>query len=76
MPRFKKETYARSTYARMVQIKEWLARELESSLIREKELRVALLAMAKLAADTPQFDNPLVAWEAQKLRDEILARNA
>lgn len=29
-------------------------------------------ALAKLASDTPQFDNPLRVWEAQILRDEIL----
>lgn len=28
--------------------------------------------LAKLAADEPQFNNPLVAWEAKKLRDSIL----
>jgi len=29
--------------------------------------------MAKLAADTPQFYNPLVVFEAQHVRDRILA---
>lgn len=29
-------------------------------------------ALARLAAKTPQFSNPLDAWEAEKLRDEIL----
>jgi len=28
--------------------------------------------LAKLASPEPMFDNPLVAWEAQRLRDEIL----
>lgn len=31
------------------------------------------VTLAKLAADTPQFDNPLVAWEAQVTRDKYLA---
>lgn len=30
--------------------------------------------MAKLAAKTPQFDNPLVAMEAERIRDEILEK--
>src|SRR5690606_28275785 len=29
--------------------------------------------LAKLAADTPQFDNPLAIFEAKKIRDEILS---
>ena len=28
--------------------------------------------MARLAADTPQFFNPLVVFEAKKIRDELL----
>lgn len=28
--------------------------------------------MAKLAADEPQFNNPLVVWGAKELRDSIL----
>ncbi len=31
--------------------------------------------LAKLAAETPQFFNPLVAMEAKQIRDEILSRN-
>lgn len=30
--------------------------------------------LAMLAARTPQFDNPLVAWEAERIRDEILRK--
>ena len=30
------------------------------------------LALAKLASDTPQFNNPLAAWSAQELRDMVL----
>ncbi len=28
--------------------------------------------MAKLAANKPMFDNPIIVWEAEKLRDAIL----
>ncbi len=37
-----------------------------SDLMAERTL------MAKLASDTPQFNNPLVVADAKKLRDEIL----
>lgn len=33
------------------------------------------LTLAKLAADTPQFFNPLLAMEAKDLRDRILKRS-
>jgi hypothetical protein len=36
-------------------------------LIRERQL------LARLAADEPQFFNPLHVYEAQQLRDEVLA---
>jgi hypothetical protein len=36
-------------------------------LIRERQL------LARLAADEPQFSNPLHVYEAQRLRDEVLA---
>lgn len=42
-------------------------RELLAQFDRERRL------MARLAADTPQFSNPLVVWEARKLRDGLLA---
>lgn len=32
------------------------------------------IQLAKLASETPQFDNPLIAWEAQALRDRLLAK--
>lgn len=38
----------------------------------EEMVRKCLL-LAKLAADGPEFFNPLVAFEAQRIRDEILA---
>ena len=41
-----------------------------TSLRRERRL------LAMLASETPQFDNPLVAWEAQAVRDRILAEGA
>ena len=37
------------------------------------ELRRERHLMAMLAADEPMFFNPLVAWDAQALRDRILA---
>jgi len=30
--------------------------------------------MARLAAETPQFSNPITVMEAKKLRDELLKR--
>jgi hypothetical protein len=36
-------------------------------------LNKRLLMLAKLAAPTPQFFGPIGAWEAEKLRDDILA---
>ena len=41
-------------------------KELLAKMDRERKL------MAKLAADTPQFYNPLVVWEAKVVRDFIL----
>jgi hypothetical protein len=37
-----------------------------------KDVETERLTMARLAADTPQFDNPLVAWAVTQRRDEIL----
>lgn len=37
------------------------------------KLRAQRLVLAKLAADTPQFDNPLHVYDAKALRDRILA---
>lgn len=37
-----------------------------------RDMRGQLIAVAKLAADTPPFFNPLAAWEAQRIRDEVL----
>lgn len=31
------------------------------------------VTLAMLAAETPQFDTPIVAWEAKRLRDQVLA---
>lgn len=38
-------------------------------------LRAELLAVARLAADTPQFFNPLEGFAAQKIRDRVLAED-
>ncbi len=46
----------------------------EAELLQEvKKLRVHRYILAKLACDEPQFFNPLDVWEAQKLRDEVIA---
>jgi len=37
------------------------------------KLRYELYQVAKLAAETPQFYNPLDAAEAKKIRDRVLA---
>ena len=37
------------------------------------DLKRERLVLAKLASKTPQFYNPLVAFEAEALRDRILA---
>jgi hypothetical protein len=41
-----------------------------------KALNRERLMLAMLAADTPQFFNPLMAMEAAELRDRILSENA
>ena len=43
--------------------------ELLNRFDRERRL------MAKLAADTPQFDNPLHVAEAKEIRDFLLGRS-
>lgn len=40
---------------------------------RVAEMAGHIFTLAKLAARTPQFSNPIVAWEAEALRDRILA---
>jgi hypothetical protein len=40
---------------------------------RIEGLEAERLTLAKLAADSPQFFNPLVAFAAQELRDRVLA---
>lgn len=37
------------------------------------DLKTQRLMLARLAAETPQFNNPLHVYEAQQLRDKILA---
>ena len=45
-----------------------------SDLLRTVEgLRYALLTLARLAAETPQFYSPLEVHQAQRLRDKVLA---
>lgn len=40
------------------------------------ELRHERLMLARLAAPTPQFDNPTVVWAVKRLRAEVLAAGA
>lgn len=49
--------------------KRWLA-TVEASA---KAGRKHCLLLAKLAADTPRFNSPIDAWEAQAIRDKYLA---
>jgi hypothetical protein len=37
------------------------------------KLKADRLLLARLAAETPQFNNPLIVYEAQALRDRLLA---
>ena len=50
-----------------------LRRQLDEAQARVRELEGQVIALAKLASDTPQFFNPLHAMAAQDLRDRILA---
>lgn len=45
---------------------------IKSLLATIDQERADLVTLAKLAAPTPQFFNPLAAWEAQALRDRVL----
>lgn len=49
-------------YAEIADLKRYLVREQHASRM-----------LARLAAKGPAFDNPLIAWEAEQLRDRILA---
>jgi len=49
-----------------------LKREAESQERVIRSLRTDKMALAMLASEIPQFDNPLVAFEIQKMRDELL----
>lgn len=53
-------------------------RELEKRLHEldsvARKMAKQLLLLARLAAEGPAFDNPLVAYEAKKIRDDILRR--
>jgi hypothetical protein len=55
-------------------------RELEKRIEEYEEICTRLelqkLLLARLAATTPQFSNPLAAMAAEQLRDEILARRS
>ena len=39
-------------------------------------LKQKLLLVSMLAADTPQFFNPMVVIDAKRIRDEVLANRA
>jgi len=47
--------------------------ERDQAIADNRQLRRERLQLAKLAAPTPQFFNPRVVWDAQALRDRILA---
>lgn len=53
---------------RIVQLKRTVAvyEKLCSQYNHERKL------MARLASERPEFSNPLVVWDAKKIRDEIL----
>lgn len=38
----------------------------------KKDLKQMLLAVARLAAEEPQFFNPMEVWQAQRVRDYVL----
>jgi hypothetical protein len=45
----------------------------DNAVIRRIDpLERAIVALARLAAPDPQFNNPIEAWSAQSLRDRIL----
>jgi hypothetical protein len=41
-------------------------------IARAERAEAACQLLARLAADTPQFDNPLHVYEAKRIRDAIL----
>ena len=49
-----------------------LSRQITELKDEIKRLQLDLVLMAKLAADLPQFSNPIVVYGAKKLRDRIL----
>ncbi len=51
----------------------FLAWRLEEHEIQDARSKQELIALAMLASDKPEFDNPLVVYEVKKLRDRILA---
>lgn len=56
---------------RMIRVQEKIIQKYEESCSRFKAERNL---MAQLASDKPEFSNPLVVWDARKLRDQILQR--
>lgn len=52
-----------------------LSREFAEERTENRRLREQRLLLAKLASKKPQFFNPLVAMEAETLRDRILSEN-
>lgn len=50
-----------------------LVTEIDRLRAEQRELSKGIVALAKLASETPQFDNPLHVWAAKDLRDRVLA---
>jgi hypothetical protein len=46
--------------------------ERDAAIARAERAEAACQLLARLAADTPQFDNPLHVYEAKRIRDAIL----
>lgn len=65
--RYKARLWAERAITRKIRGQRDEALETLTRYARERRL------LAMLAADTPQFDNPLDALEAQEIRDHILA---
>lgn len=74
-PRIERKRGEAGVYAQRATYLYWLGMALpdliKSVLAQEQHAR-QLLALAKLASPEPMFNNPIVAWEAQRLRDDIL----
>lgn len=69
MPKKPYTSKSLSAAIREVRLQRRLVKELADLLEQYAKER---LWLAKLASKTPLFDNPLHAWEVEKVRDDIL----